>query len=87
MGFTENASGKVVILIVLLTVTIGSFLSKAIKTDAQTDMKNLSLKNEVQHAIERGLRWLSTKPDPKGYWSQPDHPALSGLVLTAFMSM
>jgi squalene-hopene/tetraprenyl-beta-curcumene cyclase len=46
---------------------------------------DLSLKNEVQHAIERGLRWLSNRQDPKGFWSQPDHPALTALVLTAFM--
>jgi squalene-hopene/tetraprenyl-beta-curcumene cyclase len=46
---------------------------------------DVSLKNEVQHAIERGLRWLQSKQDEKGFWSQPDHPALTGLVLTAFM--
>jgi squalene-hopene/tetraprenyl-beta-curcumene cyclase len=44
-----------------------------------------SVKNEVQHSLERGLRWLQAQQDPKGFWSQPDHPALSGLVLTAFM--
>ncbi|MBW1925515.1 MAG: terpene cyclase/mutase family protein [Deltaproteobacteria bacterium] len=47
--------------------------------------RDLSLKMEVQHAIERGLRWLRSRQDMKGFWSQPDHPALSGLVLTAYM--
>ncbi len=45
----------------------------------------LSLKNEVHHAIDRGLRWLKSEQCPGGYWSQPNHPALSSLVLTAFM--
>jgi squalene-hopene/tetraprenyl-beta-curcumene cyclase len=44
-----------------------------------------SLKNELQHAIERGLGWLAKNQNPGGYWSQPDHPALTGLVLTAYM--
>lgn len=46
---------------------------------------DLSLKNEVQHAIERGLGWLEKNQNPGGYWSQPDHPALTALVLTAYM--
>ncbi len=52
------------------------------KTTPATDY---SLKNEVQHAIERGLGWLAKNQAPGGYWSQPDHPALTGLVLTAYM--
>ncbi|MDY6837600.1 MAG: prenyltransferase/squalene oxidase repeat-containing protein [Thermodesulfobacteriota bacterium] len=46
---------------------------------------DLSLKNEVKHAIERGLLWLKGAQHPMGYWSQPDHPALTGLVLTGFV--
>ena len=51
-------------------------------TDARMD---ISLKKEVKHAIAKGLRWLKTRQNPAGFWSQPDHPALSALVLTAFM--
>ena len=43
-----------------------------------------SLKNEVQNAIGRGLTWLASKQNPGGWWSQEEHPALTGLVLTAF---
>lgn len=60
-------------------------LSKEIKIKGLESKSDLSLKSEVQHAIEKGLRWLSTQQSPNGYWSQPDHPALSALVLTAFM--
>ncbi|MEW6221654.1 MAG: cycloartenol synthase [Thermodesulfobacteriota bacterium] len=47
---------------------------------------DLSLKLEVQHAIERSLQWLAGQQNPAGYWSQPDHPALTGLVVTAFLN-
>lgn len=46
---------------------------------------DLSFKNEIRHAIEKGLRWLKDAQNPRGFWSQPEYPALSALVLTAFM--
>ena len=46
---------------------------------------DISHKKEVEHAIERGLRWMETQQQPGGFWSQPDHPALTALVLTGFM--
>lgn len=46
---------------------------------------DISLKKEVEHAVEKGLQWLKSKQAPDGYWSQAEYPALSGLVLTAFM--
>ncbi len=45
---------------------------------------DVSLKNEVQNAIGRGLTFLASKQNPGGWWSQEEHPALTGLVLTAF---
>lgn len=45
---------------------------------------NTSLRNEVQHAIDKGLTWLKDKQNAAGFWDTPEHPALSGLVLTAF---
>jgi squalene-hopene/tetraprenyl-beta-curcumene cyclase len=45
---------------------------------------NLSLRNEVQHAIDRGLAWLEKNQDPKGFWSTADQPAITALVLVAF---
>ncbi len=50
-----------------------------------TEQEAVSLKNEVQHAIDRGLLWLEKQQAPLGFWSQPDHPALTALALTAFM--
>ena len=48
------------------------------------DPANLTTRNEVQHAIDKGLKWLAAKQEKAGYWDTTDHPALSGLVLTAF---
>ena len=46
---------------------------------------NLSLRNEVQHAIDKGLSWLAANQNSNGYWSTADHPAVTALALNAFM--
>jgi squalene-hopene/tetraprenyl-beta-curcumene cyclase len=45
---------------------------------------DVSLKNELQNAIGRGLTWLAGKQQADGWWSQQEQPALSALVLTSF---
>lgn len=83
---------KIVVLMGIMVICLGSLLAVSAEGDAaeqtlafNASKSDISLKNEVQHAVERGLLWLQEKQNPKGFWSQPDHPALSGLVLTAFM--
>jgi squalene-hopene/tetraprenyl-beta-curcumene cyclase len=44
---------------------------------------NLSLRNEVQRAIDKGATWLEQHQDSKGFWSTPEHPALTALALVA----
>ena len=50
------------------------------------DSKNLSLRNEVQLAIDKGLAFLKTQQKADGSWSDadPNHPALTALPLVAF---
>ena len=48
------------------------------------DPANLSLRNEVQHAIDKGLAWLQTKQKAGGFWDMDEHPALTALILTAY---
>jgi squalene-hopene/tetraprenyl-beta-curcumene cyclase len=45
---------------------------------------NVSLRHEVQHAIDQGLGWLAKNQATNGAWSTPDHPAITALALTAF---
>jgi squalene-hopene/tetraprenyl-beta-curcumene cyclase len=48
------------------------------------DQKNLSLRNEVQLAIDRGLAFLKSQQKEDGSWSNADHPALTALPSVAF---
>jgi squalene-hopene/tetraprenyl-beta-curcumene cyclase len=44
---------------------------------------NVSLKNEIERAIERGGDWLAKNQQEKGNWSTTDHPAITALALVA----
>lgn len=45
--------------------------------------RDVSLRNEVQHAIDRGLDWLLANQNAAGWWSTADQPAVTALALTA----
>lgn len=47
--------------------------------------RDISFANEVEHAIDRGLSFLLTQQHEGGWWSTEDHPAVTGLVLSAFL--
>ena len=44
----------------------------------------LSYRNELRHAIDRGLSWLESSQNSNGWWSTPDQPAVTSLALMAF---
>ncbi len=46
--------------------------------------RDISIGNEVQRAMDRGLGWLQTNQHPNGYWASLDQPALTALALMAF---
>lgn len=46
---------------------------------------DVSFKNEVERAIERGLAFLKTAQHSNGWWSTPDHPSVTALALSAYM--
>lgn len=46
---------------------------------------NLSIRNEVEIALNKGRAWLKKQQTPEGYWSSADYPAVTGLVLTALL--
>lgn len=45
---------------------------------------NLSFRNEIERAIDRGLAHLQATQNSNGWWSTPDQPAVTALALTAF---
>lgn len=50
----------------------------------ELNASNISLQNEVQASIDRGVAWLKTQQKPEGYWSTPDLPAMTAMPLTVF---
>src|SRR5947208_8725969 len=47
--------------------------------DAPSPLKSVlpsdvSFRNEIQRAIDRGLAWLQSKQDTNGFWQTADHP-------------
>src|SRR5215213_670044 len=44
---------------------------------------NVSLKNEIERAVERGADWLTKNQQEKGAWSTTEHPAFTALALVA----
>lgn len=50
------------------------------------NQENLSLRNEVQIAIDKGLAFLKGSQNADGSWSMSENPALTALPLTAFMN-
>lgn len=59
--------------------------SEKIKTRTGT-AGNVSLRLEIEHAIDRGLNWLATQQDGEtGAWSETDYPALTALPVAAFL--
>jgi len=64
------------------------FLIPVVRTAAAPTFSHppdISFRNEVQLAINKGLSWLQTHQNTNGYWSTADQPALTALALTAFM--
>lgn len=52
--------------------------------DKPASDEHLSVKKEVQHAIDRGLGWLEKNQNTNGFWSTEDTPAVTALALRAF---
>jgi squalene-hopene/tetraprenyl-beta-curcumene cyclase len=51
---------------------------------AANPVADISFRNEVEHAIDRGLAYLQSSQNTNGYWSSPDNPAITALAIMAF---
>lgn len=52
-------------------------------TSAPTGELSESLRREARAAVDRGHRWLIDHQAEDGHWSEPTHPALTGLAVWA----
>src|SRR5881396_18232 len=80
----RSESMKRTFLALLMTccaVALGAAEERTPRPIIQSDQ---SFKNEVQRAIDRGLDWLKANQNTNGWWSTPDHPAITALPITAF---
>ena len=69
--------------ILLGSMTIGWTASSG--SISANPVADVSFRNELQRAIDRGLTWLQANQNTNGYWwSTPDHPAVTALALMAF---
>lgn len=74
----------------LFTLTLAALLGLlpypllAAQKVVATSKPNISLRNEVEHAIGRGLDWLARQQQPGGWWAQTEHPAETAMILMAF---
>ncbi len=71
------------ILTILLPTLLAFSFNRADEPIARKP-ENVSLRNEVQLAIDKGLAFLKTQQKPEGWWSSEEHPALTALPLMAF---
>ena len=68
-----------------LALVSGGFAVPDSKETAEA-RENLSLRNEVGRAIERGVKWLATEQNAtSGQWGGEEYPALTGLAVRAIL--
>ena len=64
-------------------ITIFAFLLIAQPANAQRD---ISFMNELQRSVDRGIASLKATQNPEGWWTSPEHPAVTALALIAWQS-
>jgi squalene-hopene/tetraprenyl-beta-curcumene cyclase len=46
---------------------------------------DVSFRLEIQRSIDRGLEFLAASQNSNGWWSTPDHPAITALAVSSFL--
>lgn len=68
----------------LLTVPAANGADNGVPLISLEPATNTSVRNEVRHAINKGLAWLEQNQSTNGFWSTADYPAITALALEAF---
>jgi hypothetical protein len=89
-GFAD--ASKLISLCFMKTISVLWFgLALALVADAAEQSAapprpiDVSFRNEVQRAIDKGLESLKASQNSNGWWSTPDHPSVTALAVSAFM--
>lgn len=71
----------------LFTPVVSSAQQQTAKVKTRTGADgDVSLRLEIEHAIDRGLKYLATQQNlESGSWSEEDYPALTALPVAAFL--
>ena len=51
-----------------------------------TAQRDVSFMNELQRSVDRGIASLKASQHADGWWTSPDHPAVTALAITAWQS-
>jgi squalene-hopene/tetraprenyl-beta-curcumene cyclase len=46
--------------------------------------RDVSFQNEIQRSIDRGLAWMKSSQNAEGWWTSPDHPAVTAMALLSY---
>src|ERR1039458_6024764 len=71
--------------LVVLAALLSGGAWRAAAQAAPVRQPDISFRNEVQHSIDQGLRWLQASQNSNGWWSTPEHPAMTALAVSAFV--
>jgi squalene-hopene/tetraprenyl-beta-curcumene cyclase len=73
---------------IFLTASIvslaGIALQNSLEAQSAPAAQNAELRAKADSAIEKGLGFLEKAQKPGGFWSTPDYPGLTGLIVQAF---
>lgn len=47
---------------------------------------DISLRLEVERAIDKGTKWLVQQQSPEGYWGEPAYPAMTAMALSSLLN-
>ena len=79
-------SNRIVLCLMMTAVMMFSISQTAYSSTVTISREDISLKNEVIRTSKNGFDFLQKQQNPDGSWSNPDFPALTGLVVYAYLT-
>ena len=55
-------------------------------TIGKPNPQNISLRYEVERAINKGSKWLVQQQSSEGYWGGPEYPAMTAMALSSLLN-